>query len=124
MELNEVERSGEEEEEAGGAHHQRRRRQGGSPSGRTEKKQITVRALLFAHARELAGGVSEVSLHIDDGWTTAQCLENILTRFPALKSLASCLTLALNDSYVDKNAPPILVRDGDELALIPPISGG
>ncbi|CAK9222870.1 unnamed protein product [Sphagnum troendelagicum] len=123
MELNEGEILGEEkEDEAGGAHQQQR--QGGSPSGRKEKMQIRVRAQLFAHARELAGGVSEVSLEVDDGWTTAQCFEDILTRFPALKSLASCLTLALNDSYVDKNAPPILVRDGDELALIPPISGG
>jgi molybdopterin synthase catalytic subunit len=120
MELNEGETLGEEE--AGGAHQQQR--QGGSRSGRKEKMQIRVRAQLFAHARELAGGVSEVSLDIDDGWTTAQCLEDILTRFPALKSLAPCLTLALNDSYLDKNAPPMLVRDGDELALIPPISGG
>ncbi|KAH8964310.1 hypothetical protein BDL97_04G059900 [Sphagnum fallax] len=124
MELNEGEILGEEKEDEAGGAHQQQQRQRGSPSGRKEKMQIRVRAQLFAHARELAGGVSEVSLEIDDGWTTAQCLEDILTRFPALKSLASCLTLALNDSYVDKNAPPILVRDGDELALIPPISGG
>ena len=96
----------------------------GSDEGKEEdehvKKNGKVQVLFFARARELAG-VSEVTLEIEDGWTTLHCFEAIVAKFPALKPITSCIVVALNQSYVSE---PVGVKDGDELALIPPISGG
>lgn len=96
----------------------------GSDDGMEEdehaKKNGNVQVLLFARARELAG-VSEVTLEIEDGWTTLHCFEAIVAKFPDLKPISSCIVVALNQSYVSE---PVSVKDGDELALIPPISGG
>ena len=92
-------------------------------AGEDEKtmcKRGEVQALLFARAQELAG-VSEVALEIQEGWTTANCFDAVMAKYPALKSISSCVMVALNHSYVTE---PVLVKDGDELALIPPISGG
>lgn len=79
-----------------------------------------VQALLFARAQELAG-VSEVALEIQEGWTTATCFAAVVAKYPALESISSCIMVALNHDYVTE---PVPVKDGDELALIPPISGG
>ncbi|KAG0581879.1 hypothetical protein M758_3G016500 [Ceratodon purpureus] len=79
-----------------------------------------VQALLFARAQELAG-VSAVALEIQEGWTTANCFAAVVAKYPALKAISSCMMVALNHDYVTE---PVLVKDGDELALIPPISGG
>lgn len=79
-----------------------------------------VQALFFARAQELAG-VSEITLEIQEGWTTANCFEAVVAKYPALKAISSCLIVALNHDYVTE---PVAVKDGDELALIPPISGG
>lgn len=79
-----------------------------------------VQALLFARAQELAG-VSEVTLEIQEGWTTANCFDAVVSKYPALQSISSCMMVALNHNYVTE---PVAVKDGDELALIPPISGG
>lgn len=80
----------------------------------------SVQALFFARAQELAG-VSEITLEIQDGWTTANCFEAVIAKYPALKAISSCLIVALNHDYVTE---PVVVKHGDELALIPPISGG
>jgi len=79
-----------------------------------------VQALFFARAQELAG-LSEITLEIQEGWTTTNCFEAVVAKYPALKAISSCLMVALNHEYVTE---PVVVKDGDELALIPPISGG
>lgn len=114
-----------EGEEGGFAHNTAHVAGHGSGDGKEEdehvrKKNGKVQVLLFARARELAG-VSEVTLEIEDGWTTLHCFEAIVANFPALKPITSCIVVALNQSYVSE---PVGVKDGDELALIPPISGG
>jgi molybdopterin converting factor subunit 1 len=95
----------------------------GSAGGEREKttrKAGEVQALLFARAQELAG-VSAIALEIQEGWTTANCFAAVVAKYPALESISSCMMVALNYDYVTE---PVLVKDGDELALIPPISGG
>jgi len=79
-----------------------------------------VRLLLFASARELAGQ-SDVQLEVPSGATAADALSAALARFPALAPLRASLALAVNQKY----APPeSALAEGDEVALIPPISGG
>ena len=75
--------------------------------------QVTVR--LFAQLRERAG-TSELSIELPEGARVKDAIEE-------LGSLADGLpvVMAVNREYADAEAP---LAPGDELALIPPVSGG
>ncbi|CAN5364673.1 hypothetical protein BH09PLA1_BH09PLA1_05280 [soil metagenome] len=79
---------------------------------------ITVK--LFAILRDRAG-VSEFPLDLERGSATSVALELIATRYAAIKDLLPRAALAINQEYVPRDSP---LNDGDELALIPPVSGG
>ena len=81
---------------------------------------MRISVLFFASARELAG-CSELALDVPAGCTAAAALELLLERFPALAPLCSSLQVAVNQRYAPPDTP---LAEGDELALIPPISGG
>ncbi len=82
----------------------------------------SVRVLFFAAARD-AAGVEETAvswdgdapLKQDEFW---QLLE---VRFPAVLPLRPGLRLAKNLEYVTQSEP---LFSGDEVGLIPPVSGG
>lgn len=76
---------------------------------------MVVRIRLFAMLRERAG-TSELSLELPDGARVRDALA-------AVEELAGGLPLvmAVNREYADADAP---LAPGDELALIPPVSGG
>ena len=75
--------------------------------------QVTVR--LFAQLRERAGA-SELAIELPDGARVQDALDQ-------LDGLAAGLpvVMAVNREYADSDAP---LSAGDELALIPPVSGG
>ena len=52
--------------------------------------------------------------------TIAELKENLFKKFPELKKLKS-LSFALNNAYATNDT---IVCDRDEIALIPPVSGG
>jgi molybdopterin synthase catalytic subunit len=76
---------------------------------------MTVRVRLFAALRERAGA-RELELDLPDGARVADALER-------LASLAAGLpvVMAVNRVYA---APETVLHAGDELALVPPVSGG
>lgn len=83
---------------------------------------MSITVVFFAKARELAA-VSSITLSIPSSTTPHNALHNsILPRFPALRPLIDHIILAVNQSYVSESTA--YLKDGDELALIPPISGG
>eukprot|EP00252_Welwitschia_mirabilis_P019899 TRINITY_DN4728_c0_g1_i1.p1 TRINITY_DN4728_c0_g1~~TRINITY_DN4728_c0_g1_i1.p1 ORF type:complete len:107 (-),score=25.89 TRINITY_DN4728_c0_g1_i1:161-481(-) len=88
----------------------------------TDKQRRTarVKVLFFARARDLAG-VSEKFFEMEEGSTTLDCVKKIACELPDLNTLFDCMMVALNEEYVIE---PHILKDGDELALIPPISGG
>ena len=75
--------------------------------------EVSVR--LFAGLRELAGSDS-LSLQLADGASVADALTALSGQIDA----SGCL-LAVNREYADDD---LVLADGDELALIPPVSGG
>lgn len=87
---------------------------------KTKKKLLKVKALMFARARELTG-TSELDLLVPEGATTAECVTELAAKFPPLESIRDCIVVALNYNYI---TDPVKVKEGDELAIIPPISGG
>jgi molybdopterin converting factor subunit 1 len=76
---------------------------------------MQVRVLLFAGLRERAG-TSEVELELPDGAVVRDAIEQ-------LRSVAQgvSVVMAINQEYAAADAP---LHAGDELALIPPVSGG
>lgn len=88
---------------------------------------LNINVLYFAKARELAKTRQEV-IAVPQGATIQQVFELAHAKHPELIQLGNC-TLALNCEYVQRskegvfeNAKPL--SNGDELAFIPPVSGG
>jgi MoaE-MoaD fusion protein len=83
-----------------------------------EHMQISVR--YFAAARE-AAGVETETLDLPDGADVAAARELVAGRHAALAPLLPRCALAVNRAYATPQTP---LRDGDELALLPPVGGG
>jgi molybdopterin converting factor subunit 1 len=82
---------------------------------------VTVTVRLFAILRERAGRDS-IELRLSDGATVADALRT-LSETPGLAEPLARLTvrMAVNREYADPDTP---LSSGDELALVPPVSGG
>ena len=78
----------------------------------------------FASLRDICG-VSELEVDMDKKDEMEPCsdqlMEFLINKFPKLENELSSLSIALNTKYVTSN---VVLRDGDEIALLPPISGG
>lgn len=79
---------------------------------------VTVK--LFAAARELAG-VDALVVETPDGATAAEVRAALVRAEPRLASLAGASLLAVNTEYAGEATP---VGPHDDVALIPPVSGG
>ena len=81
---------------------------------------ISVRVRLFAIQRELAG-TREVPLELADGADVEAAWAALVARHPVLAPGRASLRFARNGDYAD---PTTALADGDEVAMIPPVSGG
>lgn len=89
-------------------------------SGAAYTLRVLIRARLFASFRE-AVGRGELALEVPDESTVGDVVERLRSDHPALGPAAANAMLAVNQEYV---GPDYRLRAGDELALIPPVSGG
>ena len=81
---------------------------------------MRVRVRLFAIQRELAG-TREVPLDLPDGATVADAWDGLVALHPALAPGRASVRFARNGAYADEATS---LADGDEVAMIPPVSGG
>ena len=79
---------------------------------------VTVR--LFARLRELAGA-AELVRDVPDGSTALDVWNGLSEEFPALTGYTRAISVAVNEEYARLTAS---VRDGDDIAFLPPVSGG
>jgi molybdopterin converting factor subunit 1 len=88
--------------------------------GLSKQGRVNVRVLFFGAARDVAGH-SEVDLTLNGPAKAADAFEQVLAAYPDLRRFGRSLLFAVNQEYapVDRE-----VRDGDELAVFPPVSGG
>ncbi|MEM1056035.1 MAG: molybdopterin converting factor subunit 1 [Bacteroidota bacterium] len=81
---------------------------------------MTVRVLFFAVLRE-AVGTGELAVSLDAPATGADLLDALEAEHPALAPFRSSVRLAVNQRYA---LGDVDLSDGDEVALITPVSGG
>jgi molybdopterin converting factor subunit 1 len=81
---------------------------------------IAVRARLFARLREQAGTDTE-SVEVPAGSTVSDVYDAVKRLHPGLEAERDALRAALNKEFTEWDAA---VADGDEVAFIPPVSGG
>jgi molybdopterin converting factor subunit 1 len=82
---------------------------------------MAVRALYFAAVRDVTG-LAEETLELPEDVRTVGELEVFLTRrYPALAAHAASLRYARNEAFAETSE---LLRDGDVIAVIPPVAGG
>lgn len=79
---------------------------------------MKVRLKLFAYLRETLG-FKEKQLTVDEGTTIGDLWEQFRKQLPANKNFR--VLFAVNGEYVEKEKE---LKDGDEAAFIPPVSGG
>jgi molybdopterin converting factor subunit 1 len=81
---------------------------------------MTVTVKLFAAAREMIGS-DTVSLELPEGATVADAKHILTQRYPQITGLLSRSVMARKQEYaLDMD----VVAASDELAVIPPVSGG
>lgn len=80
--------------------------------------QVTVK--LFALMREQAG-TDTVELTVPEGTTLRQVLDVLCQRHPVLAPSLANTRLSVHMEFVDTET---VLQPGDEVALIPPVSGG
>jgi len=81
-------------------------------------QQICVRVRLFASYRE-AAGTARLEAPLPSGARVGDLLELLAERIPALKTARGMI--AVNQTYVGSD---VELHEGDEVAFIPPVSGG
>jgi molybdopterin synthase catalytic subunit len=81
---------------------------------------MKAKVRLFARLAELAGA-RETEVELGEGLSVAEAFAALCRDHPELAGLGGSVAYAVNAEYVSPDHP---LRPGDELALIPPVSGG
>ncbi len=82
------------------------------------KQSLSVK--LFASLRQ-AMNSDEIKIDIDNGITVLQMKKIIFETFPNLKKSNIPFLIAINHKYATDS---VVIDTNDEIALIPPVSGG
>lgn len=80
---------------------------------------MEIRIFTFGAAKGIVGS-GAITLPYLAGMTVAKVIDDLKAKFPELNKLTS-FAIAVNGAYAGNDT---LVQHGDELAIIPPVSGG
>ena len=81
---------------------------------------MRVRVRLFARLREITGA-AELAREVDPGATIRSVWQLLAAEFPELQPYERSISSAVNADYARLDTP---LADGDEVAFLPPVSGG
>lgn len=79
---------------------------------------VTVR--LFARLRDIAGA-GDLSREMPPGATVADVWQELVTEYPDMAGYDSSISSAVNADYAKMTT---VLSDNDEIAFLPPVSGG
>ena len=81
---------------------------------------MKIRVLFFGAARD-AADANQLELSLDAPATVASAFRKLVESFPALERFGRSLLFAVNQEYA---TPDTVLKENDELAVFPPVSGG
>ncbi len=81
---------------------------------------MRVQVLFFGILKDVAGRAGE-GVDLPEGSTVADLLRHYETRIPKLHELLPSVALSVNQHYA---GPGTVLGANDEVALLPPVSGG
>jgi molybdopterin converting factor subunit 1 len=81
---------------------------------------IKVKVLYFAQAREASGTRKEEIVLVYPA-TLNILFAKILEKHPDIEHLSGLIALSVNRKVINKN---VKLKEGDEVALLPPVTGG
>jgi len=82
--------------------------------------QLSIRVLFFGAARDVVEA-NQLDLSLDAPATVSSAFQNLIARFSQLERFGRSLLFAVNQEYA---TPETLLKENDELAVFPPVSGG
>jgi molybdopterin converting factor small subunit len=82
---------------------------------------MKVNVVFYGALKEYAGGKRQTLELAADGVTVADLVDKIKLEYPALTPRLESVAYVVEDMLVDLD---YALRDGDEAALLPPVSGG
>jgi len=83
---------------------------------------MKIKCLFFAKSGEVTG-VSEKEYQLKEEADTKDLLQKVVEEYPGLEQVLTTAILSINLEYTARE-PPTQLKEGDEVAIIPPISGG
>jgi len=81
---------------------------------------MKVKVLFFGATHDVTG-LEQEQAEISEGMNVEELWRSYAARFPRLKELAPALLLAVNQEIADRAR---VLEEGDEVAFLPPVSGG
>lgn len=81
---------------------------------------MKARVLLFSVLRDLVGA-ERIEVDLPEGANLGGLVEAMAADFPALVEWEGRMLLAVNGEYAGRD---VVLADGDEVALMPPVQGG
>ena len=84
------------------------------------RERMKVKVLFFASCREIVGE-REVEVEVPEGATVADLAAGIGSEHPRFLEMEGNLMISVNQDYAGRDTR---LKDGDEVAFIPPVSGG
>jgi molybdopterin synthase catalytic subunit len=81
---------------------------------------MRVEVALFAGLKELLGQ-PKVTLELDEGATVAELCDRLSETYPIVTPFLATVVCAVDEEFVSEEH---LLREGDDVALVPPVSGG
>jgi molybdopterin synthase catalytic subunit len=81
---------------------------------------LSIRVLFFGAARDVVDS-NPLDLSLDAPATVASAFQSLVARFSQLERFGRSLLFAVNQEYA---TPDTLLKENDELAVFPPVSGG
>jgi MoaE-MoaD fusion protein len=81
---------------------------------------MRARVLFFGMLRDIVGTTAE-DADLPEGANLQAVFDLYRTRFPRLGELSRSIVIARNQEFADRTAP---LAEGDEIAFLPPVSGG
>ena len=81
---------------------------------------MTLRVQFFSHLRDVTG-TAQAEVHVPEGASVADLVTVLYGEHPKLRDWDSSILFGVGVEFVERD---YLLKEGDEIAIMPPVQGG